>query len=274
MNALKKILEYLKLNRGLDFSGNRPSMLNRRIDKRMFATNSSDINEYRKYLEQSDLELDKLIDVLTINVSRFFRNSFNFEFIADYILPNLITEKIKSNNSQLRVWSAGCAAGEEPYSMAILIKEIIEKENVNLNTTIIATDIDKKILKSAAKGFYSFESIKCIKYRLLKKYFNTKENVFQLKSEIKKMVSFTEFDMLDTKLYVPPVSIYGGFDIVLCRNLLIYFSCDYQDIIFEKLYRSLNPGGYLILGEAEVPSEKFKSKFSCVTKYCKIYQKR
>ncbi len=274
MTNATNILQYLKLKRGLDFSGNRTAMINRRIDKRIFATISSDINEYHKYLEQNELELDKLIDVLTINVSRFFRNTFNFEFIADYILPKLIIEKIKSNNSPLRVWSAGCAAGEEPYSIAILINEIIKKEGLNLITTIIATDIDKKTLKSAAEGIYSFESIKSIKYHLLEKYFNTRVNVFQLKSEIKEMVSFSEFDMLDTKSYFPPESIYGSFDIILCRNLLIYFNTEFQEIIYKKLYRALNPGGYLVLGEAEELPEKYKNKFNRTNKECKIYKKR
>lgn len=274
MNTLNNILNYLKFKRGLDFSGNRPTMLNRRIQKRMFATSSSDLNEYQKCLEQNDLELDKLIDVLTINVSRFFRNTFNFEFIADYILPNLIIEKIKSDESQLRIWSAGCAAGEEPYSMAILIKEIIEKEKLKLKTTIISTDIDKNILKLAVKGIYSFDSIKNIKYRLLEEYFIKKENDFELKSEIKEMVSFSEFDMLSTKSYVPTESIYGSFDIVLCRNLLIYFNTEFQEIIFKKLYRALNPGGHLILGESEVLPEKYKSKFIRANKECEIYKKR
>ncbi len=274
MNTLNNILKYLKLKRGLDFSGNRPSMLNRRIQKRIFLSNSGDINGYQKYLEENDSELDNLIDVLTINVSRFFRNTFNFEFITDYILPSLIIEKTKSYDSQLRVWSAGCAAGEEPYSIAILIREIIEKENLKLDTTIIATDIDKNILKSAAKGLYKYESIKSIKYHLLEKYFIKKEDTFKLKSEIKKMVSFSEFDMLSTKSYVPSESIYGSFDIVLCRNLLIYFNTEFQEIIFKKLYRALNPGGHLILGEAESLPAKFKNKFIRVCKLCKVYQKR
>lgn len=274
MNELNNILKYLELKRGLDFSGYRTAMLNRRFEKRFLPTHSADIKEYQKYLEQNDSELDKLIDVLTINVSRFFRNTFDFDFIADYVLPNLIKNKIESDDYSLRVWSAGCAAGEEPYSMAILIKEIIEKEKLKLNTTIIATDIDKNILKSAEEGVYSFDSIKSIKYRLLEKYFLTKENVFELKSEIKEMVRFSEFDMLSKKSYVPPESIYGSFDIILCRNLLIYFNTGFQESISEKLYRALNPGGYLILGEAEIPPEKLKSKFIRTIKYCKIYQKR
>lgn len=274
MNELNKTLKYLELKHGLDFSGYRSSMLNRRIQKRIFATNSANLNEYYKYLKENDSELEKLIDVLTINVSKFFRNTFSFEFVADFVLPNLIRKKIESKDYSLRIWSAGCAAGEEPYSIAMLIKEIIEEENLNFNTTIIATDIDKNILRSAEKGVYLFESLKNIKYHLLKKYFNSKKNSFELKSEIKEMVEFSEFDLLDKKHNVPPESIYGNFDIILCRNVLIYFDANFQNKIFSKLYRALTLDGYLILGESEVLIEKFKSTFIRTTELCKVYQKK
>ena len=274
MDDIKKILEYLEEKRGFDFSGYRASMLSRRIQKRLFATNSADLNMYEKYLEQNNSELDKLIDVLTINVSRFFRDTFAFEYIADHLLPKIIAEKTSSKDQSLRIWSAGCSMGEEPYSIAILIKEIVEKEKLKLKTIIIATDIDKNALAFAKEAVYSLEKIKSLKHRLLEKYFITQGNVFRLKSEIKHMVMFSEYDMLYKKSYVPPESIYSGFDIVLCRNLLIYFKSDFQEIIFNKLNRSLNENGILFLGEAEMPPEKFKSKFIRTTKHCKIYKKR
>jgi len=272
MSDLNNILSLLEENRGFDFSGYRTSMLNRRIQKRIFATNSADLSKYKEYLEQDKSEFDKLIDVLTINVSRFFRDAFVFEYFTNQILQKLILEKKHSNDRSLRVWSAGCAAGEEPYSIAILIKDIFEKEKLSLNTTIIATDIDKKILKSAKEGIYSTDSIKNVKYSILKKYFVSQDSTFKLKSEIKDMVSFSEFDMLNKKYNVPPDSVYGDFDVVLCRNLLIYYNTDYQDIIYNKLFKSLSNNGIIFLGEAEVPSNKFKNKFNRTSKFSKIYK--
>ncbi len=272
MSDLKNILGLMKDTRGFDFSGYRSSMLNRRIQKRIFATKSTDLKEYKEYLQQNNFEFDNLIDVLTINVSRFFRDSFVFEYFADQLLPKIILEKINSTDRTLRIWSAGCAAGEEPYSLAILINEIIEKEELNLDTIIIATDIDKKIIKSAKEGIYSLESIQNVKYSLLKKYFTSLGNTFELKSEIKNMVRFSEFDMFDKKHTVPPDSIYGGFDVVLCRNLLIYFESSFQEEIFNKLYKSLNKNGVLFLGEAELPPNKFKGKLNRTSNFCKIYK--
>lgn len=273
MADLKTILNILHDKRGFDFSGYHLSMLDRRIQKRIAVTKSASINEYVKYLKQNDSELDNLIDVLTINVSRFFRDTFTYEYFADHVLPKLIEAKKISQDFSLRVWSAGCAAGEEPYSIAILIKEIIEKENIKFNTTIIATDIDKKIIESAKDGIYQFDSIQNVKYSLLNKYFVAKGTKFKIKSEIKNMVTFSEFDMLHKILSVPSDSIFGNFDIVLCRNLLIYFNSDYQNAIFNKLYQSLNKNGILLLGEAEIPLGNFKTKFIRKTNLCKIYWK-
>jgi len=271
--GLKRILDYLKDQRGFDFSGYRTSMLERRIEKRIFATQSKNLDDYFKYVKNFSVELDQLIDVFTINVSRFFRNSFIFEYISKMIIPSIIQTKIKNDDLNFRVWSAGCSFGEEPYSMAILLNEIINKEEVDISVNIFATDLDKKAITRASKGVYDFDSIKNVKIDTFQKYFTKTKNRFQLDPEIKKMVQFSFHDLLDENRLVPPDSIFGGFDIVLCRNVLIYFEPEYQKIIFNKLYKSLNKNGYLILGEAEVPIEGFKNKFSRENKCCKIYRK-
>ena len=271
---IQSILNYLKQKRGFDFSGCRPSMVERRLEKRLLLTKCKNLNEYHNYLQGQADELDQLIDILTINVSRFFRNTLTFEYLSDRILPVLVHENEKSPDPSLRVWSAGCATGEEPYSVAILINELLEKEKKILDITIFATDIDNKILKQAQKAIYPFASIKGIKYRLLSKYFHARGESFKLVPEIKKLVTFLSYDMLDKKSFVPPESIYGDFDLVLCRNLLIYFNREFQELIFDKLYRSLKKGGYLVLGEAEIPSEKYQQYFKKVNECCYIYQKR
>lgn len=270
---LKNILNILKDQRGFDFSGYRTSMLNRRVQKRIYATKSNSLEEYIEHLNHHPEELDKLIDVFTINVSRFFRNSLSFEYIRKFILPDLFLTKAKKDDYNLRIWSAGCSFGEEPYSIAIIINEFLRKEESSIKLNIFAIDIDKKALKRASIGSYGFDSIKEIKYGIFQEYFKTVGDKYMLDDEIKKMVQFSFYDMLDKKHLVPPDSIFGGFDIVLCRNLLIYFNPDFQKIIFDKLYKSLNPNGYLILGEAEVLIEGFKHKFKRENKCCKIYKK-
>ena len=271
--TLKPILNHLNKERGFDFSGYRPSMLERRIGKRLTPTQCVDFPEYLKYLKKHPEELDELVDVLTINVSRFFRNTLAFEYIADRILPAIVSEKKGSLGHSLRVWSAGCATGEEPYSIAILIRELQRKEKLGLAINIFATDIDARALKKARRALYPYESIKNIKYRLLKRYFEAKRKSFQLTPNIQGMVDFSAFDMISKKGYAPPESVFGNFDMIFCKNVLIYFSKKYQDRIFDKLYRALAKGGYLVLGRAEVPTREYQNRFRKVNGCCPIYQK-
>ena len=271
---LKIILNYLNETRGFDFSGYRSSMIERRVRKRLSATRTKDYSEYVRFIQKQTDELDNLIDVLTINVSRFFRDTLPFEYIAARVLPAVVFEKKESLDHSMRVWSAGCSMGEEAYSIAILINELFKKEELDLDVHIFATDIDNKALIKAREAVYPFESIKDVKYELLKKYFVAKDKSFRLIPEIKDLVSFSAYDMIDKKSYAPPESVFGTFDMVLCRNILIYFNAEYQDLIFDKLHRSLAKNGYLVLGETEIPSIKYQRHFSKVNECCHIYQKR
>ncbi|HEA66549.1 MAG TPA: hypothetical protein ENI07_06995 [Desulfobacterales bacterium] len=148
-NDLKSVIGYLKGKRGSDFSGYRTSMIERRVNQRLSATSCKTYPEYLLHLKKQPEELDYLVDVLTINVSRFFRDTLAFEYIADRILPEIVYEKKKTDDHSLRIWSTGCSMGEEPYSIAILINELFEKEESDLSINIFATDIDRKILKKA-----------------------------------------------------------------------------------------------------------------------------
>jgi len=270
---LKRILNCLNKKRGFDFTGYSLSILERRISQRLSLINCHDYNTYLHYLQENPNECEQLIDVLIINVSRFFRHTLTFEYIANHILPPFVFHNTSQKKLSLRVWSAGCSMGEEPYSIAIMINELLENEILTHDVKIFATDIDHNILEKAQKAEYSYEQIENIKYKFLKKYFTHKGESFFLKPEIKKMVSFSIFDILDKKSFAPPESIFGAFDLVFCRNVLIYFSPNYQELIFKKLYRSMARNGYLILGEAEVPMQTYQASLKKVSDCCHIYQK-
>jgi chemotaxis methyl-accepting protein methylase len=272
--GLKPILDYLLEKRGFDFSGYHPAMLERRIGQRLTATSSANFSAYLSCLQSNADELDHLLDAITINVSRFFRDTLTFELIADRILPAMVRDKIQAQDHSLRVWSAGCARGEEPYSLAILIHELLRKEEVAMNLHLFATDIDCGALEDAGKALYPPGSIENIKHRLLTKYFTPEGSLFRLIPEIKNRVTFSAYDMLDKKRGVPPESVFGNFDLVLCRNLLIYFNIEYQEMIFERLYHSLANHGYLILGEVEAPTMTYRRHFNRVLDFSPIYRKR
>jgi chemotaxis methyl-accepting protein methylase len=231
------------------------------------------MGEYLRYLKGTPGEVDALIESLTINVSRFFRDPLTFEYIGERLLPLLLLEQTKRAGSALRMWSAGCSMGEEPYSMAILIREFSEKEDLPRDIVIFATDIDRKVLEKARRACYPPESVADVKYHLLNKYFVKKGCNFQLARPIRDMVLFSAYDLLDKRSYAPPESIFGGFDLVLCRNVLIYFNAKWQNLIFDKLYRSLTRGGYLVLGEAETPPLASCHRFIRSSDCCHIYRR-
>jgi chemotaxis protein methyltransferase CheR len=158
--------------------------------------------------------------------------------------------------------------------MAILMHELLEKEGHKMDLHLFATDIDAQSLEDAGEALYSLPQVENMKHRLLMKYFTPAGASFRLIPEIRKMVTFSSYDMLDKKHSVPQESIFGNFDMVLCRNLLIYFNADFQEIIFAKLYRALSQNGYLILGEAETPPMTMRHHFTRVFDSSPIYRKR
>ena len=270
---LKKIVAFLHQQKGIDFSGYREAMLERRTQKRLFKTKCENYHEYFNFLTQNPQELDSLIDVYTINVSSFCRNPLSFEMLRKEVLPAIIDQKQEESKPNIRVWSAGCAKGEEAYSVAILLDEIQNRKKTLNSIYFIATDIDTKVLTAAKQAVYGAASIEKLKHGLVKKYFHEEEKKFRLDSRIKEMVQFSYFNLLNEKQKLPPECIYGDFDVVLCRNVLIYMNEKEQQVVFEKLYRSLKPNGYLVLGEAELPIVEFKHKFRRLGRHCKIFKK-
>jgi len=271
--GLKPIVDYLLEKRGVDFSGYHPAMLKRRIEQRLAAVSCENFDEYLYFVERHSDEIDKLLGVLTINVSKFFRDPLTFELLADRVLPAILEKKARQQDPSLRIWSAGCAMGEEPYSVAILMHELLQKEGLTMHLHIFATDIDAGVLAGAATAVYSEASVANIKYHLLSKYFTRVGEGFRLLPEISDRVSFSFYDMLDKKHCVPPASIFGNFDLVLCRNLLIYFTTLYQETIFAKLHHALANHGCLILGEAEAPTIRYQRYFKRHLNFSPIYWK-
>ncbi|MCG6187230.1 CheR family methyltransferase [Maribellus maritimus] len=268
-----EIVYFLKSTKGIDFSGYRLQILERRIQKRFYYTNTENFNEYYEYLRNSPAELNNLFDVLALNVSHFFRNALTFELLRKKIIPEILNKKKIQNENNIRIWSAGCANGDEPYSVAIICKEFLDRKENNFQINLFATDFDEKSLNKGRKGIYKASSLRNIKYGILNKYFVAEDDNFILSDEIKKMVRFSFFDLVNKHSRFPSESIYGGFDIVFCRNVLIYYDIEIQKLIFDRLYNSLNQNGYLILGEAETIIKDYKYSFRRENNYCKIYVK-
>ena len=272
-HIVESVLAEVLARTGLDFTGSNPGLAERRINMRISETKSANPEEYCKLLYDSAEEWGQIASLLTINHSLFFRDPLHCYYLSQYILPEIVRTSSAESGSSCRIWSAGCSSGEEPYSISILLKELAKKEKIEIDSQIFATDIDTESIARASVDYYNSEKIENAPFGIIQKYFSQKGEEFCLDPEIKKMVKFSLFDLLDHKSYAPPDSIFGNFDMVLCRNVLIYFDRKYQKIIFNKLYRSLKPNGYLSLGESEIPVEGFRNKFKRVNECCKIYKK-
>lgn len=272
-NSFSRIFEELHRFSGIDFSTYKCSHSEKRIAERMMILRIDEASEYLKYLRHNPSECDHLINALTIKVSSFFRNPIVFEFVAQRVLPRIIEHNKHDGAWQIRVWSAGCADGEEAYSIAILICEAALKETAECYPYIFATDISQDALDTAEKGIYRRKSLKNTKLNIFDRYFIAKDKVYEVSPFIREIVRFSYDDLSSKERIAPADSIFGDFDLILCRNLLIYFSREHQKRIFDKLYKTLNKGGFLILGESESPDLDTERRLITIDSRNRIYQK-
>ena len=271
---LDEVLTELKGARGLDLTGYRRGMLERRLAARMAKLRVIDSAAYLTRLRTDASECDSLIDTIAINVSSFFRNPAAFEVIAQQVLPEILERNWSMGRSEIRVWCAGCAAGEEAYSIAILIHEAVKNRPQPWRVHIFATDIDGDALQAAAAGVYPRESFATTKLGLLDKYFIPRNTSFEVCPDIKKLVRYSRHDLTALGTAAPPDSVYGSFDLVLCRNVLIYLGRELQNRVLHKIHRSLVADGYLVLGESGSLSDKIGPKFKVVDLRNRIFMKR
>ncbi len=238
---LGKLTEKLLNERGLDFRDYKPTSLGRRIQRRLDATKSPDIEAYLKLLERRPDEYSKLIDSILINVTQFFRDPEAWDIIRKEVIPRILSEKRPGD--QIRLWSAGCATGEEAYSLAIAISEALGRRMGEFDVRIYATDIDDDALAIARRAEYSDDAVASLPTDLLEKYF-VRNGQWSVKRDLRKLLIFDRHNLANDA----PIS---HVDLVACRNVLIYMSVDLQNRILNKFHYGLEANGYLFLGKAE-----------------------
>jgi chemotaxis protein methyltransferase CheR len=249
---IQKYIQLLKEQYALDISMYDHSFLEKTIQSRMSLSSCQNADSYLDYLARVSDESRQLVKQLRNSYSEFFRNPLTFSVLEQVVLPRIFDEKRKNPSGEIRIWSAGCASGQESYSLAILLDDFINSHFPGFSYRIFATDNSVLELESARKGVYTFNSVKNIRLGYAEKYFNRSEDNFHLNQIVKDQVDFTVYDLLDKESSSPPASIYGDFDLIMCSNVLFYYQPDYQQVILRKIYRSLKPGGFFITGEAEI----------------------
>ncbi|MEH2053333.1 CheR family methyltransferase [Nostoc sp.] len=239
----ENLLIYLRQNRGFDFTGYKRSTLIRRVLKRMQSLTIENFEEYQDYLEVYPEEFNYLFNTILINVTAFFRDSSAWEYIAEQILPNLIKNKKTSN--PIRIWSAGCASGEEAYTLAMLMAEILGAEEFRQRVKIYATDVDEDALNQARLAVYSAKDVQSVPDELRQKYFEIVGNRYVFRQDLRRSVIFGRHDLLQDA----PIS---RLDLLVSRNTLMYFNSETQGRILARFHFALNDNGYLFLGKAEM----------------------
>lgn len=247
----KEIIEIIGRQHGVDVSNYEENFLNKSMQKRIIETECNSEVDYYKLLENSKPESDNFIHSLHISYSEFFRNPLTFSVLEKIILPAIIMKKIKSNRNEIRIWSAACAAGQETYSIAILLKELLNNANEKINFRIFATDQSNLQIKEALHGSYSDLAISCLSLKRVKQWFIRHGDTYIVKPELQENIDFSVFDLFSEQYSCPPNSIFGDFDLVICANLLFYYKPEFRKKIIEKTSNCLSTSGYLVTGETE-----------------------
>lgn len=246
--------------------------LQKTLDERLALTGIETASDYQVYLASHPGEADTLYRSLHIIYSSFFRNPNAFTVLEQIVLPEIVDRVARRGNKEIRIWSAGCAAGQEAWSVAIQLEEIAFAHNEQIPYRIFATDLSEADLAVARKGVFSSTAIQDMRWKYLAAYFIQQGESFTINTRIRKRVDFAVYDLLDGHTTRPPASIYGDFDLVLCNNVLLYYKPEAQRIILDRLWCGIAEGGYLMTGEAERWLVEHTMGFRTVAPYSSVFK--
>ncbi len=233
---------------GIYFDDNSKYLLEKRLARRVADLKLGSFREYYQYLKydrKKDQELMDIMDILTTNETYFFRESFQLKAFTDEIIPELIKKKTAAGKKTLRIWSAGCSSGEEPYTIAMLLHDIPALYGWKIE--IFGTDISQRVVTQARRAVYGKSSFRVTDGDYIKRFFVEQDDGFKVCDSIKELVSISHLNLLDTAR----VNMMGSMDLIFCRNVIIYFDVPVKKQVVESFHKNLLPGGFLLLGHSE-----------------------
>jgi chemotaxis methyl-accepting protein methylase len=245
------ISELILQTQGIDLSKYDSNFLNKSIQKRMVETRCQSTGSYLDFIQYNSAENELFVNSLCVSYSEFFRNPLTFSVLERVILPAIMMNKINSKRKEIRIWSAACAAGQETYSLAILLKEFSISVGKKINFRIFATDQSDQQINEAQHGVYSDCALNNVTLKRLNQWFVKQDHTYQIKQELKENIDFSVFDLFCEEHSSPPSSIFGDFDLVMCANLLFYYHPDFRIKILNKTSQCLSKTGFLITSETE-----------------------
>jgi chemotaxis methyl-accepting protein methylase len=262
---LAALCKKIERDRGFFCSSYKDTCLRRRISVRMRIKGAATFDEYGFLLDDDPLEYEKLIATLTINVSKFFRNPDTYASIATKVIPELFTD----STTRVHVWSAGCASGEEAYSLAVLFhQQQADRGNDNeARVDIVGTDVDGDAISAARRGRYGEAAFTDTTPAVRDTYFPLTDGLYTASSELRQQVAFQRADLLEGS------RTHSRFHLILCRNVIIYFKRQTQEWLFERFHELLLPGGFLVLGKVESLLGKSRAMFTPISARERIYRR-
>ena len=249
-SEFEKFSRYVYDKCGINLHDGKKELVKARLGKILRQRDFRSFSQYYDYVvnDKSGNELILLLDSISTNLTYFFREPQHFDFLRSKALPEIIKMKMSSRNNCLRFWSAGCSSGEEAYSIAIAVSEIFNNRD-DWQTKILATDLSTKVLATAHNGVYEEKKIESIPYELRRRYFQKGDNrwkgYFRVKQEVRKKISFERLNFMEEFYFNVP------FDVIFCRNVMIYFDNPTKEALIGKFFQNLSNGGYLFAGHAE-----------------------
>jgi two-component system CheB/CheR fusion protein len=264
--AVQRLRDLVREKRGVDLAFYGERYLRRKLGFQQKSRGCSTLDDFVRLLSGDPREIDLFLGSLIIRVTEFFRSPRAFELLEHHILPVLLAQKKKDCSHVIRCWSAGCSSGEEPYSLAILIREALKKEKERFFVLIFATDIDQQSLIAARKGVFGRPKLVKVRQDWKDLYFKKEDEEYAVGEEIRRMVVFRLHNLQDP----PP---FRNLDLILFRNVLIYLKPELQTRLLSSFFELLNPGGYLVLGRTEGGVGTLPPEYKVADPAERIYQR-
>jgi len=268
----QNIAELIKKNQMIPVDIYNEYFIEKVIDKRIDILKLDNKNLYYSYIQKNGVEQQEFAQQLLISHSKFFRTPIQFEYLRNVVLPSLIKQKAVSHDS-LRIWSAACATGEEPYSLTMTVFDALRYSKQDVMLHIIATDLSDKSLAEAQKAEYASLKMNNVKMKYLAEYFEHTDK-YKVVKKVRDAVIFAKYDLCSKKNQYPPESIYGNFDIIFCRNVMIYLNDNSLEQLFTKLYNAMSPQSWLFLGRTEIIPSRLSHLFIKEVPFLSVYRKR
>lgn len=242
--------DYIYEKTGMYFPGSKRYFFERRFARRLQELNIDSYSTYLQFLQNENggaQEFGRLIQEITINETSFFRNASQFKAMVNLMIPEIMNNKKKQGENRLRIWSAGCSSGEETYTIALFLTEKYGEKLGKWQVEILGTDIDPAVIETAKTGVYAEYRLRNVPTDIRNRFFTSTRSGFAVTEDIKRMVGFRVSNLNDNRDMI----MMRNFDIIFCRNVLIYFNAASKKRVVENFYKSLLPHGFLILGHSE-----------------------